>query len=84
MDPTCCKNRSNKYGLGIEMLNKQQKLKEQENELLQIFILVEQNTYDSKKEALVRYAKWKGLKPNYYLLNNELKQHYAEFLKGNI
>lgn len=64
------------------MFNKQQILKNKENELLEIFILVEKNTYGTKKEALIRYAKWKGIKPDYYLLNEELKQHYAQFIEN--
>ncbi|HWY11729.1 MAG TPA: hypothetical protein VN026_10410 [Bacteroidia bacterium] len=66
------------------MFNKEQIIKNRENELLEIFILMEQNDYESKKQALVRYAKWKGLKPDYYMLHNELNQHYKEFLAGNI
>jgi len=66
------------------MFNKEEMIKKHEDELLEIFILVEQNNFESKKEALMRYAKWKGLKPDWYMLHNELNQHYRDFVAGRV
>ena len=55
-----------------------------EDELLEIFILVEKNNFESKKEALVRYAKFKGVSVGWHFLHNELNQHYKEFIAAQI
>lgn len=53
-----------------------------ENELLEIFILIEENNHASTQEALTRYAKLMQIKPTWGLLHVELNQHYKDFLKG--
>lgn len=57
-----------------------QRYKEQkEDELLEIFILLENNNYESTKEALIRYMRLTGL--NALKAMDEMKEKYKQFKK---
>jgi hypothetical protein len=57
-----------------------QKNKEKEqNELLEIFLLIEENTMAAKASALLRYAKLYGIKDK-IKANKLMKNDYADFI----
>lgn len=57
-------------------------IKREEDELLEIFLLIEKNNYDSSKEAGIRYAKLKGIK-SMSIAFKEAKLKYREFIQNN-
>jgi hypothetical protein len=56
------------------------KKKEEENELLEIFILIEENTMQTKVQALKRYSNLYNIKDS-IKANDLMKKDYATFLK---
>ncbi len=54
--------------------------KDRENELLEIFILLEKNTFEDSKKAANRYAALIGI-TNLSKAHNEAVSHYRLFLK---
>ena len=62
------------------MFDKEDRIKKEQEELLEIFLLVEENTMRAKVEALRRYAKLYEIKD--MLKANELmKKTYSDFNK---
>ncbi len=60
---------------------KEERLKKTEDELLEIFILLDKNTFADSKEATVRYAKLKGI-TNMAVAFTEAKAKYKMFMQN--
>lgn len=60
---------------------KEERIAQKENELLEIYILLEQNNYEATKEATIRYQRLQGIdRPSIALI--EVKAKYKAYIEG--
>lgn len=61
-------------------LDKEERLKQMEDELLEIYILLEKDTFEDKKQATMRYARLKGI--DFATAYIEVKARYKIFTEN--